>query len=281
MSETIVVSGAAGHLGRQVVDVLAERGYSVRALVHHAPLLREGIAIRHADLREEPPSDVLEGADCLVACAGAPIRLEDRVARESFDVVDYEGNERLFQAAGKAGVRRVVYVSLVNANLFMESEYVRAHEKVVSAARQSTMMQSIVRSTQLFSMFTPMVAEAAARGCVTIIGDGTARTNPISERDLAEVVADTVRDQPHEVTVGGPETFTRERIAGMACEAAGVAPCVKHKPVWLSNLHSRLKKPFNPRLAEAIRFHAMYNEVDAIADARGTRYLAEAFASAR
>ena len=278
MSETILVAGAAGHLGSALLRELCDRGYDVRAIVRDASApLPAGVTRYVADLREGTGDTDFRGVACLVSCVGAPIRLEDTSSDGTFEAVDFQANEGLFTAASAAGVERVVYVSIVNAQLFMDHEYVRAHEKAVGAARQSSMMQSVIRSTQMFSAFTALVRQASRDGYVTVIGDGTARINPIADEDLAAVVADAVRDSPQEVVVGGPETFTRNRIGELACEVAGVTPRVRHVAPWKVRLKARIRQPFNPRLAEAMRFHAAYSDVDCLGPETGTRNLREAF----
>lgn len=275
--ETIVVAGATGNLGRQVVRVLRRRGYAIRALVRsRTTIFPEDVLQIEGDLLVGYPVSAFEGAACVVSCAGAPLTRDDRKPRETFEKVDWDGNRLLIETAEAAGVERFVYVSFHNAHLFMNTEYARAHEKTVGALRQSRLLQSIVRPTGLFSAYLPLVDEAGSKGRVTMVGDGSAQTNPISEEDLAEVIADVVRDQPHEIAVGGPETLARQQIALLACEAAGVSPRVRHLPPWLVEIIARFHAPFRPRVAASLRFLAIFSEVDCVAPSFGERTLKDA-----
>lgn len=277
--ETIAVAGATGNLGRHVVHVLRQRGYEVRALVRtHSPLFGDDVVQIEGDLLEGYPVAALEGAACVVSCAGAPTTIDAREPRARYEQVDWEGHQRLIESAEKAGVERFVYISIYNAHLFLDAEYVRAHEKTVSALRQSRLLQSVVRPTSFLSAWRPLVREAKEKGHVTIIGDGSAETNPIADEDLAEVIAGVVRDQPHEIVVGGPETLTREQIARLACEAAGVQPRVRHIPPWLVNVLARFVAPFRPRVAASLRYRAIVSEIDSVASAAGNRTLKDFFA---
>lgn len=274
MAEHVAIAGATGQLGRLVARELVSRGYEVTALVRkRSDHLAAGIKQVEGDLRSGYPVEALGGVSCLVSCAGAPRNLDAREPRNTYDSIDWEGHERLIETAQQAGVERAVYVSLINAHLFISSEYARAHEKTVGALRQSRMMESIIRPTAFFSSMFPLVDAARNSGRVTLIGDGSARVNPIADEDLAQVVADAVRDQPREVTVGGPEIFTRDQIAAMACEVAGVEPRVRHTPTWIASLRAKFASPFRPRLAAALRFEALIGEVDWLGPENGQRTL--------
>jgi len=107
----VLVAGANGNTGRQIVKLLAERGREVRALVRD---MAQGPALK--DLGGEPVLGDLEtdeveraaaGCEAVVFAAGAgagsgPARKE---------TVDYGGAVRLIDAALVHGVRRCVMLS--------------------------------------------------------------------------------------------------------------------------------------------------------------------------
>ncbi|MEU4085225.1 SDR family oxidoreductase [Streptomyces aureus] len=101
MSETmkIAVAGATGRLGRQVVDVLMERGHTV------VPMSRAtGVDIvTGAGLAE-----ALEGVDVVIDAASTPSP-DRRVATEFFTAAA----RTLHEAGQKAGVARMVVVSII------------------------------------------------------------------------------------------------------------------------------------------------------------------------
>lgn len=74
----------------------------------------------------------------------------------------------------------------------------------------------------------------AARGRAILIGDGSAHTNPIDERDLSAICADAVLITDRDLPPGGPEVLSRRRIAEMAFEAlnrkpriSSIAACIR------------------------------------------------------
>jgi nucleoside-diphosphate-sugar epimerase len=109
------VTGANGFLGSHVCDVLAERGWRARA-GHRAGSDVRWLAGGAAtpvimDLQDAASLDALfDGCDGVVHCAGALVADEDVYRR-----VNVNGTRAVAEAAARAGVRRLVYVSSLAA----------------------------------------------------------------------------------------------------------------------------------------------------------------------
>jgi uncharacterized protein YbjT (DUF2867 family) len=108
------------------------------------------------------------------------------------------------------------------------------------------------------------------------VGSGRARTNPIDERDLAEVVVDcATTDGPREVAAGGPDVMTRRELLGLVAAAAGRRVRVVAAPVWLARFGSVMLRPLHPRIAQLTAFACGLGANDVIAPVLGTRRLAD------
>ena len=113
---TVVVTGASGHIGANLVRDLLEAGERVRVLVHHNRRPLEGLDI------EVAVGDVLDGASVAGALRGAEIvyhlagiiSLSGRRAR-SVHGVNVAGTATVARDAARAGVRRLVHCSSIHA----------------------------------------------------------------------------------------------------------------------------------------------------------------------
>jgi uncharacterized protein YbjT (DUF2867 family) len=111
----LLVVGATGALGRQIARRALDAGHDVRCMVRsprRAAFLQEwGCELTRGDLLEPDSLDyALEGREALIDAATA--RAGD--AASTWDV-DWTGKQNLFAACGRAGIKRLVFVSLLDA----------------------------------------------------------------------------------------------------------------------------------------------------------------------
>jgi uncharacterized protein YbjT (DUF2867 family) len=274
---TIAVAGATGALGREVVALLAGRGRRVRALGRSVERL-SGLGAAETRvidlLRPGTLAGVCDGVDGLIVCSGASMRLGGWRERAGFQEIDYLGNLGLLAEARRAGVGRLVLVSLAGALKVRECEYARAHERLVQAVEASGVSHCVVRPTGFFRTFTALTP-LAARGIGVVIGAGHFRTNPIHEGDAARACGEALENGERQMVIGGPEVFTRERLAELPFEALGRVPRVLRTPGWVVAAGSAALGWVHPRIGALAQFGAAASEVDLVAPVYGTRRLGD------
>lgn len=280
MSLRVLVAGATGALGREVTRELLARGHRVRALVRRTPLpddLNDRVDTHTADaLRPRQLAGSCDGIDVVFSCLGASVSPRMSHGRRAFEQVDTPANLNLIDAATAAGTPRFVYVGVASHEHMAHLRYVRAHERVVEALRESPISCAILRPSGFFSAFAEFLA-LADKGAVPLIGDGTARTNPIDDRDLAVVCVDALDGQDADQTIGGPEVRTRREIAELAFRALGKPVRIRTVPPSAVRLVAPLVRPVNPRISDFMSFAVELFTHDLIAPARGSRTLAQFF----
>ena len=276
--ERVLVAGASGQLGRHVVDELRRRGVRVRALSRNPARLPAPAneAVRGDLLDPASLAAACEGVDAVFSCAGASMDLNDITDRRGPLQVDWEGNHNLLRAAQTAGVRRFGYVPVFGGREMRHLEYTDAHERIVDALAASGLETTIIRPTGFFSFFGEIV-KMARRGRGIVIGDGAARTNPVHDADVARAPADALLDGTREVSIGGPETFSRDEIVRLAFRAIGREPRVTHVPPSVFRGMAAVTRPFNRRLAALLAFGAEVSQVDCVAPAHAGRRLEDFF----
>jgi NADH dehydrogenase len=128
----------------------------------------------------------------------------------------------LFDAARRAGVQRVVHVSITNPSKDSPLEYFRGKARLERGLIESGLSYAILRPAVLFGeedILVNNIAWALRRLPVFgIFGMGRYRLQPIHVRDLAELAVALGRSRENVVIDAiGPETFTyRELVKEIA-----------------------------------------------------------------
>ena len=132
----------------------------------------------------------------------------------------------LFEAARRAGVRRVVHVSITNPSEDSPLEYFAGKARLERALRECGLSHAILRPTVLFGredILINNIAWALRRfPFFAVFGDGSYRLQPIHVDDLAELaVAEGMRRENVVVNAIGPETFTYRELVKAVGGAIG------------------------------------------------------------
>lgn len=277
----VLLAGAGGTLGGLLATELRQRGVAVRALVRHrSPALAAlGVDVRIADVRTHPDLAALcDGIDVVFSSLGASVSPSPFAGFRPYTRIDAPINLRLLAAAKKAGVCRFVYTSLNGGAGSRQLDYAEGHERVVDALRTSPLAATVLRPTGFFAAMADLVT-MARRGAVPVFGDGSARTNPIDERDLAAVAADEVLATStgfREVAAGGPDELSRREIAELAFAVLGKKPRLLPFPVWLAKAMAMGLRCVNPRAGHFLQFAQHVMTHPCVAPRLGTRRLVDA-----
>lgn len=284
-SHRVLVAGATGAVGNELVDLLKAAGHFVRALSRDpgrsralAPRVDE---VRLADPVAHPKSiaGVCDGMDVVVSCLGAPVTL-NLAERRSYSQLDVGANLALLEEAKRSGVKRFVYLACHVDPGFAHTRYVRAHERVAAAIAASGLTYTIVRPTGIYSAFADLLT-MASKGPLPIIGDGKTPTNPIHPHDVALGVLSVLETGPSDLSLGGPETMSRTETLALAFAAIGKPARFRHVPPLFMRLVAWLLTWFHPRLSELIAFFAAVSTSPSVAPTVGTRRLSDYYRDAR
>lgn len=251
----ILVTGARGALGSRLVRRLLAAGESVRFITRdpdNAPeLARLGAEPVRGDLLDTGWQDTaLSGVETLVIASHGlypPSRRNHPVA------VDGTGTQRLIDAAARANISRVIYVSAAGAErggpAFLRIK--RATERYLQA---SALPWTIIRPTVFIENNGLLVLGEPLRGGepVKFIGSGTTPVNWVSADDVAATMARVLND-PASIgrifEVRGPDTLSRVELLALLEELLDRKARRQHLPRPVAQLFRAFAKPFNPGLA--------------------------------
>lgn len=224
-NKNILLAGASGALGLEILRLLETRPLTVRALVltkeeeeKVKPFTND---IWKVDAAQEfyGIQNITEGIDIVISAMGKSVSLfTDR--GNSFYEDDFEANRNLIKDSQRNKVSRFIYVSIKGASLSNDFEIPRVHKKVEEILEDSGLDFTIVRPVGFFSGLHDL-AIMAKRKMIPLVGDGGAKTNSIHQRDLAKLVLDNLFVGPELIEVGGPEIHTRLEMAEMVADKIG------------------------------------------------------------
>jgi uncharacterized protein YbjT (DUF2867 family) len=243
----ILVTGAAGFVGRHVVARLAAAGRPVRALVRDARRAGslEGADVVEGDVtRPETLPAAVAGADAVIHLVAI---LQGRP--EEFARVIGEGTRNVVDAAREAGVRRLVYQSALGTNERTRETipYFRGKWDAEQAVTASGLEHVIFRPSFVFSGdggALPLFARLARLTPVTpIVGSGTQRIQPLWIDDMVSYLVAAV-DEPaaagRTFDLGGPDTLDWNELWTRLKRALGIRRPSLHVPMALMRAQAPL-----------------------------------------
>lgn len=209
---TFTITGAFGYSGSYITEQLLAAGHSVRTLTGSPRRTNAfGDAVQVFPLDFDHPEVLTR------ACDGADVLVNTywvRFAKAGFSQVAAVRNTKvLFAAAARAGIGRVVHVSITNPSLDSPYEYFRGKAELETALQQSGLPHTILRPAVLFGgpdILLNNIAWLLRRFPVFgLFGDGRYRLQPIMVEDFAGlVVRESALTGDRIVDAIGPETYT-------------------------------------------------------------------------
>jgi uncharacterized protein YbjT (DUF2867 family) len=238
------VTGAFGYSGRYIAQRLLQGGRQVITLTNSLQRPNPfGERVRAFPLSFDRPSELAATlAEVDVLYNTYWVRFNDR------DFTHEQGVRNtlaLFEAAKRAGVKRVVHVSITNPSENSPLEYFQGKARLERALRESGLRYSILRPAVLFGredILINNIAWALRRfPCFAVFGDGNYRLQPIFVDDLAELaVVEGEQTANRTINAIGPEVFTYRELVAAVGEAIGRKRLVFGVAPWLGYAMGRL-----------------------------------------
>ena len=238
----VVLAGAFGHLGLDVLRELVKQGHEVTAFgrtIRKPEDLQEGYTAVQADVQKPATlAGVCDGADVVISTVG----LTKASAEVSCYDVDLQGNRNLLKEAKRAGVKHFAYVSVLKADGNPDVPMLDAKARFEKELKESGLKWVIFRPSGYFydiaKVFMPMIE----KGKVTLLGKGDVHANVVDTPDFAAFIVEHMCDDGKLYNVGGKETWSYEELAKMFFAAAGKEPVISRAPVWLFDVLAKVNK---------------------------------------
>jgi len=207
MGQRILVTGATGTVGREVVPRLAVEGVKVRAAARHPRMLalpEEHVEIMAMDLRN--PSDLdraLEDAEKILYISP----LDETMAEHAALMVE---------RAQAQGVRHMVRLSALGVGSSRNITLAKVHGEVERIIRGSGIEWTFLRPNAFMQNFITYWGESIRKENAFFIPQGQGRVSIIDARDIADVAVVALTQAGHAGRVYelcGPEALSNNDIA--------------------------------------------------------------------
>jgi nucleoside-diphosphate-sugar epimerase len=218
---TIVVTGAAGFVGRRLVEFLHARGDRVVAIDRQPKPDGNSLPVDWiaADLlRPDAYEHALRGASSVLHLAA----LTGKAPKDAYFTANVEGTRALLAASERAKVERFVLMSSIAVGFSDRRHYPYAESKILAeeAVQSSPLTTAIVRPTMIFGPGSPIqtsLAKLAKLPLIPVFGNGRTLVQPVDVVDVVKLLAGLARDlsgKSDPIEIGGPEVYSIEELIG-------------------------------------------------------------------
>ncbi|KAK3195759.1 hypothetical protein Dsin_027069 [Dipteronia sinensis] len=243
---SILVVGATGTLGRQIVRRALDEGYDVRCLVRPRPapadFLRDwGATVVNADLsKPETIPATLVGIHTIIDCAtGRP--------EEPIKTVDWEGKVALIQCAKAMGIQKYVFYSIHNCDKHPEVPLMEIKYCTEKFLKDSGLNHIVIRlcgfMQGLIGQYAvPILEDKSVWGT-----DAPTRIAYMDTQDIARLTFIALRNEKVNgklLTFAGPRAWTTQEVITLCERLAGQDANVTTVPVSVLRFTRQLTRFF-------------------------------------
>lgn len=234
----ILLAGAFGNLGFEILKALTERNYEIVAadLSEKENELKGKYTFKAIDAtKPETLKELCDGVDAVITTMGLTTA---STKFTSYDI-DYQGNLNLLNEAKAANVKKFVYTSVIACKEpgAEKVPMLDAKAKFEDEVIKSGIPYVIHRPTGYFYDIAKVFKPYVDKGEMQLLkGYHGVKANVVDCPDFANFIVDHIEDENKIYEVGGKETYTYEEMAKMCMRAAGKPVIIKDSSVFMFSM---------------------------------------------
>ena len=227
MSKLVTIYGGSGFVGRYIARRMAKAGWRVRVAVRRP---NEAIFVKTygvvgqvepvlCNIRDNASvASVMQGADAVINCVG--VLAES--GKNSFDAVQSEGATRIARISSEMGIKRMVHISAIGADLDSDSDYARTKAEGEAGVLRHQPDAMIVRPSIVFGpedeFFNRFAGMARMAPVLPVVGAKT-QFQPVYVDDVAQAaVMGALGEAKGVYELGGPVTMSFRELMNLMLE---------------------------------------------------------------
>jgi uncharacterized protein YbjT (DUF2867 family) len=242
---TVLVTGASGYVGNNLVKRLVQGGKSVRAMVGDVEKANKRLAsvknqieiVQGNVLNRGSLRPLMQDVDAVIHLVAIAIEK----GGQTYEEVNYQGTVNVVDVVNEAEVPRFINMSQNGADSSLPYRFLkskgRAQDYVASHARNWTAMRPSVIFGPQDEFFNSLARLVQLTPIVfPLIGGGKAEFQPVSVYDVVEAVARSLDDDStigKELGLGGPEVLTLGEVERRVLQALNAKRSLISVPVSL------------------------------------------------
>jgi NADH dehydrogenase len=249
----IVITGATGFVGEEVVKQACEAGYPVRAIVREpqrAQWLAEryGVELFRGNVLNAPSIEgAMRDAKCVIHLVGIIYESKEN----TFERTHAQATRYVIDEAKKAGVKRFVHMSALGAHENARSRYHQTKWAGEGYVRKSGLAWTIFRPSFIYGPRDKGIntlAQIVRRlPFIPVLGSGNTRIQPISVENVAKAFVGAVRNDG---SIGktydlcGPDAFTWNDLYDKLQGILGARKKKVHLPLPIARVQALIFEKF-------------------------------------
>jgi uncharacterized protein YbjT (DUF2867 family) len=256
----IVITGATGFVGSELVKQARAEGFAARAIVRDPRRARWlvdrfGVELFHGNVLYAPSLEgSMAGAKCVIHLVG----IIHEWRENTFERVHTEATQNVVDAAKKAGVKRYLHMSALGTRADARSRYHQTKWAAEESVRKSGLAWTIFRPSVIYGpgdkSINVLSRVVRLLPVVPVLGDGNSKIQPVSVETVAKCFVAAIKNDN---TIGktydlcGPEAFTWNELYEKLLRFHGLKKPKMHLPLPVARIQAAVlekilaRPPFN------------------------------------